>query len=447
MRYELFIALRYLRAKRKQTFISVTTVISIAGVMLGVMSMIVVLAVMTGFEDDLRGKILGTYAHVVLLKSGGGMEDYREVKGLVEKGFLDRVNAEIASVTFPPVTSGLFWLRTWRRLEALKARRRTLEGIRAATPFTFNQVLLSGELGTTGVVVRGVDPGTVGRVTALPATIKEGSLQDLGGLKGYPGILIGTELAKNLGVFSGDKVTAVSPMGRFSIVGMIPKVKQFIVAGIFESGMYEYDSTLAYITIPEAQKFFGLDRRVTGLEIKVADIERADRVAAEIQKDLGYPYYARDWKEMNRNLFSALRLEKIVMSLILIIMILVAAFSIICTLIMIVMEKGKDIAILKSMGAASTNIMRIFMIEGLVIGGLGTLLGALGGFIVCWALGRYHFISLPSDVYYISTLPVTMRLTDFIVVSVSALVMTILATLYPSFQASRQKPADAIRYE
>jgi len=447
MSYELFIAFRYLRAKRKQAFISVTTLISILGVMLGVMSMIVVLSVMTGFVEDLRGKILGTYSHVVLLRVGMGMENYMEVKSQVEEGLLKKVSSEIKKFSFPSIFAGLDWIKSYVRLRALKAQRKILSEIVAVTPFTFNQVLLSGDGGVIGVVVRGIDPESVGKVTTLASNIKEGGLEELSGFKGFPGILIGKELARNLGAFYNDKVTAISPTGRFSPMGIIPKVKQFVVAGIFESGMYEYDATLAYIRIAEAQKFFGLGNRVSGLEIRVKDIDKADRVASILQKALGYPFYARDWKDMNRNLFSALRLEKIVMSLILIIMILVAAFSIICTLIMIVMEKGKDIAILKSMGASSKNIMKIFIFEGIVIGGIGTILGLLTGFLLCWLLGKYHFISLPGDVYYITTLPVKMRVLDFVIVSLSAFVITILSTLYPSYQASRLRPAEAIRYE
>lgn len=447
MNYKLFIGLRYLRAKRKQRFISVTTVISVLGVFLGVMSMIVVMAVMTGFEEDLRNKILGTYAHAVVLKSGMGMDGYTEIKKVVEKGLMTALDAEIRSFTFPPLSSLREWINAWLRYRGLEARKKLLTDVQAVTPFTFNQALLSGEGGVVGIVLRGVDPESVGSVTALDSNLKEGSLRDLAGLKGRPGIIIGKELARNLGVFHGDAVTAVSPQGRFSVVGMVPRVKRFTVAGIFESGMYEYDATLAYITIPEAQKFFGLGNRVTGLEIKVRNIEKADKVAGVIQRALGYPYYTRDWKEMNRNLFSALRLEKVVMSLLLVIMILVAAFSIICTLIMMVMEKSSDIAILKSMGASAGNIMTIFLIEGMTIGGFGTLLGMAGGVLVCFLLGTYHFITLPGDVYYITTLPVRMRVQDFIIVAVSAVVMTLLATLYPSYQASRLRPADLLRYE
>jgi len=447
MTYELFIGLRYLSAKRKQAFISVTTLISIFGVMIGVMSMIVTLSLMNGFAWDLREKILGTYSHVVLLKSPLGMGDYMAMKEQVERGLRERVDAEIRRLTFPPLSSPSAWVKVYLRYRALRSQREVLENILAVTPFTLYQALLSSESGVTGVVLRGIDLDSVGRVTSLPSVIKEGGLDELRGLKGHPGILIGKELAKTLGIFYGDKITAMSPRGRFSPLGMIPKVRQFVVTGIFETGMYEYDATLAYITIPEAQKFFDLGSRVTGLEIRVKDIYKADAVANALQDALGYPYYARDWKEMNRNLFSALRLEKIVMSLILIIMILVAAFSIICTLIMMVMEKGKDIAILKSMGATSRSIRTIFMFEGMVIGGIGTLLGLGIGFLVCWLLGRYHFISLPGDIYYITTLPVRMRFLDFVIVCVSTFLVTVLATLYPSWQASRLRPAEALRYE
>jgi lipoprotein-releasing system permease protein len=260
-----------------------------------------------------------------------------------------------------------------------------------------------------------------------------------------PGIILGKELAGKLGVFYGEKITVVSPFGVVGPLGMVPKMKRFEVVGIFDSGMYEYDSSLAYISLSAAQDFFGMGDKVTGLEIKVDDIFIADRVAQRIEQTLGFPYGARDWMKMNRNLFSALKLEKIMMFIILVLIILVASFNIVSTLTMIVVEKGREIAILKAMGANRRGVMRIFMIDGLVIGLLGTLIGLPLGYGVCQVL--QNFYSLPSDIYYINHLPVKIRPLDVSLVALSALLISFLATLYPSWQAAKLDPAEALRYE
>jgi lipoprotein-releasing system permease protein len=265
---------------------------------------------------------------------------------------------------------------------------------------------------------------------------------------GTPGIILGNELARNLGVSQGEPVTVISPLGRLTPLGQVPRSQTFRVTGIFDSGMYEYDSTIVYVSLWAAQRFLGIGNRVTGIEVRVADIYEADRVAKAIGKALGgYPYWSRDWMRMNKNLFSALKLEKIVMFIILTLIILVAAFNIVGTLIMVVLEKTRDIAILKSMGATGRSIMKIFMIEGAVIGLVGTILGLLGGFTLCELLATYKFIELPQDVYYISTLPVKMDPVDVALIAVAAMVISLVATLYPAWQASRLDPAEAIRYE
>ena len=408
--YELFLALRYLKNKRKQAFVSLITVISIGGVTLGVMALIIVLSVMSGFENDLRTKILGTNAHLIVLKLGG--------KGMDTPG---EVMAKVKGV----------------------------EHVVEASPFILNQVMLTSENNVSGVVLRGIDPGSEGNVTDLVKNIKEGSFADLGRRgAAADGIILGRELARHLGVSVGHSVNVVSPLGGVTTpMGVMPRVKKFQVVGIFEVGMYEYDASLAYTSIPAAQQFFRMGSAVSGVEVKLDDIYRAKKVGDQIQRLLGISYWTRNWMEMNRNLFSALKLEKITMFIILVLIVLVAAFNIVSTLIMMVMEKGRDIGILKSMGATSKSIMSIFMMQGMVIGLVGTVLGCLFGFGVCWALDTYKFIKLPGDVYYIDSLPVLMKPFDFVIVSLSALLISFLATIYPSRQAAKLDPVISIRYE
>lgn len=414
MSYELFIGLRYLRAKRKQTFVSLITLISIAGVMVGVTALIVVIAVMNGFKEDLQDKILGVTSHVVISRFDGNISKYQEVKAKVEE----------------------------------------VSGVNAATPFIYTQVMISSRKAISGAVLRGIEPQTASKVINLQKNLRAGSLKELEaenkpeGMRATPGIILGNELARNIGVSRGEPVTVISPLGRLTPLGRVPRSQTFRVAGIFDSGMYEYDSTIAYVSLWAAQRFLGIGDRVTGIEVRVDDIYEADRVAKAIGKALdGYPYWSRDWMRMNKNLFSALKLEKIVMFIILTLIILVAAFNIVGTLIMVVIEKTRDIAILKSMGATRRSIMKIFLIEGTVIGLVGTLLGLLGGYTLCTLLATYKFIELPSDVYYISTLPVQMNPLDVALIALAAIVITLAASVYPAWQASRFDPAEAIRYE
>lgn len=407
MRYELFISLRYLKAKRKQIFISVISILSMAGVGLGVMALIVVLSVMSGFEEDLKSKILGTNAHLVVLEHGSGMRNYTEIQQKVQQA----------------------------------------KGVVASTPFIFSQAMLSSENNVHGILLRGIDPKSAGQVINIEKTLKKGSLQALDREGDRPGILIGKELAQNLGVTLGDTVVIVSPLGVLSPMGGGPPMRKFQVVGIFDSGMYEYDTSLAYISLKNAQKFLSMDGLVSGVEVKVKDIYAVKKVAAEIQRSLGFPFFTKDWMQMNKSLFAALKLERTVMFIILVLIVLVAAFGIVSTLIMVVMEKNKDIAILKSMGATAQSIMRIFILEGLIIGVVGTALGLIGGYVICLLLGKYRFISLPSDIYYISSLPVKMNGADFFLVALAAMAISFVATLYPSWQASRLDPAEALRYE
>jgi lipoprotein-releasing system permease protein len=412
--YEFFIGLRYLKAKRRHRSISLNTLISIGGVTLGVAALIATLAVMTGFKEDLRDKILGTNSHIVISdRTHDTMSDYRTV--------VDRV--------------------------------RKVPHVLAATPFIYNQVLLTSEGNVHGVVLRGIDPALEGTVTDIQKNLVQGSLSELVG-PAKPGekkpqprlaIIVGKELAFRLGTFAGDTINVVSSTGTPGPLGIIPKIRKFEVVGIFDSGMYEYDSTLAYISIETAQDFFNLGDAVTGVEVKVDDIFRADRIARSIEDALGFPYWARDWMKLNKNLFSALQLEKMMMFIILILIILVASFNIVGTLTMIVVEKSREIAILKAMGATRREVMRIFMVDGLVIGGVGTLIGIPLGLLVCYLLQAFY--TLPSDIYYISHLPVRIQPLDVIFISLSAVTISFIATIYPSWQAARLNPSEALRYE
>jgi lipoprotein-releasing system permease protein len=416
MRYEWFIGLRYLKAKRKQTFISIITLISIIGFALGVWALIVVLAVMSGFEKTLKEKILGTQAHLVVLKTNQeGMDQYEEVVKEVEQ----------------------------------------VKGVVSATPFILSQVMLSSESNVFGVVLNGIDPDRVGKVIELAHNMKAGRLQDLKAEGESPGIILGVELAKRLGVSINDPIQVISPLGTMTPMGMMPKMKRFRVVGIFYSGMYDFDNTLAYISISSAQKFLNMDSRVTGIEIKTDDIYKVKKIGKEIRQKLGFPFWTRDWMEMNRNLFSALKLEKVAMFIILVLIVLVAAFNIISTLIMVVMEKNKDIAILKSMGAPSEGILRIFIIEGGVIGVVGTFFGTVIGLATALNLEKvsgfvenlFGFKILPSDVYYIDKLPSQVNPQDVVMIVITTILISLLATLYPSWRASRLDPAEGLRYE
>ncbi len=418
MKYEWFIGLRYLKAKRKQTFISIITIISIAGVMVGVMTLIVVLAVMSGFEKTLKEKILGTQAHLVLLKaSQEGMDHYEEVANKVQE----------------------------------------IKGVVSAAPFIFNQVMLSSESNVSGVVIKGIDPDRVGKVTEWAHHLKAGRLQGLkeAGESETPGIILGVELAKHLGASLNDAIQVISPLGTMTPMGMMPKMKRFHVVGIFYSGMYEYDNTMAYVSLESAQKFFGMGDRVTGIEIKTNNIYNVKEIGKEIRQRMGFPFWTKDWMEMNRNLFAALKLEKVAMFIILVLIVLVAAFNIISTLIMVVMEKHKDIAILKSMGAPSKGILKIFVIEGGVIGVVGTVFGTILGLGAAFNLEKitgfvenlFGFKILSSDVYYIDKLPSQVNPLDIGLIVMTAILISLLATLYPSWRASKLDPAEALRYE
>ncbi len=421
--YEIFIGLRYLRAKRRHRTISLNTFVSVAGITLGVAALIGTLGIMTGFKEDLQAKILGTTAHIIVQdRTKDGIADY---------------DAQVKRIEETPQ-------------------------VVAATPFVLRQVLLTSQTGVQGIILRGIDPEREARVTDLAKNLRGGNLLDLntpvkvtqpveGGRPGEtedvsrPGIILGKELSLRLGAFVGDTVNVVSPVGPISAVGMIPKIRTFAVVGIFESGMYEYDSSLAYIALDEAQKFFNMGPTVSGIEVKVTEIFQAGEIARHIERALGFPYWARDWMQLNRNLFSALKLEKTMMFLLLVLITIVASFNIVSTLTMIVTEKQREIAILKAMGATRKAIMRIFMLNGLIIGLTGTVIGVPLGYAFLWLIQTYW--TFDPTVYYISRIPVHVQAVDVILVAGSAILISFAATLYPSWQAGKLDPAAALRYE
>ena len=427
MGYEFFISKRYLKAKRKQVFVSIITFISILGIFLGVAALIIVLAVMNGFEKDLRTKILGIKSHIeVMADVNGSMRNYQEVRKI------------IAGV----------------------------EGVVASTPFIYSQAMIRSGNSVSGVVIRGLDTKSASQVIKL-GKMREGEIEYLdkippGILEKIPrenvhfgGIVIGKEMARNFGIFLLDTITIISPVGISTPMGMMPRMSKFIVVGIFESGFYEYDSTLVFLSLKNAQDFLQMGDTVTGIDIVVDDIYKADVIAHNIQSKLGFPFWANNWMQTNRNLFAALKLERRVMFIILSLIVLVAAFNIISALIMIVMEKNKDIAILKSMGATSFSIMKIFIYQGLIAGLIGTFLGCIAGLAVALNLQKvslfvekvFNFQILPGDVYYLSELPSQVNYLDVVIIVVGTMLICFFSTIYPSLRASRLDPAEALRYE
>jgi lipoprotein-releasing system permease protein len=416
MPYSLFIGLRYLRAKRREAFISLITVIATAGVAIGVLTLNVVLAVMTGFEEDLRDRILGFTPHVLVTGYGASMPND----------------------------------------PTLATRLRAVAGVLVAEPYVQGQAMLSSAANVAGIMLRGVEPVPGGAID-FARHLRVGRIEDLaetrqvvrdasGATVQLPGIILGKELARELDVQPGDPVNVVSPVAIPTAIGPVPKVKRFAVVGLFEAGMIEYDSALAYISLADAQRFFGLGDAITGIEVRTNDLDRADAVATAIAGAIGFDHQVRSWKDTNATLFSAIKLETTVYFVVLLLIVMVAAFNIVATLVMVVMEKRKDIAVLKSMGATRAGIAQIFIYKGLVIGGVGTVSGSAAGLGVCELLRTYG-IPLPKDVFYVSTVPVKIYPEYFALVVAVSLAMCLLATLYPARQASRLAPVEAIRYD
>lgn len=406
--YEWFISRRYLRAKHKNGFISLISFISVAGITVGVIALIIVLAVYAGFTGGLRDQILGLNSHIIVQSYHGPFDNYELVREQV--------------------------LST--------------DKVVGATPYLYTQTLLSSSSGGNGVVLRGLDPQTATGVIGLPAQMKEGSIADLNQPTdtAIPNIILGKALAADLRVKTGAKLRLISPSGPLTPMGIIPRIKTCQVSGIFESGMYEYDSTIAYMEMGQVQNFLGLGNVAHGIEVKVADneLDNAGSIAEDIVKKLGPGWAAKDWMKMNYNLFAAFKLEKIGMFIAVALIILVAALNIVSALVMVVMEKSRDIAILKSMGATSRSIMKIFFFQGLVIGLTGTVLGVLGGLGICKLLSKYHFIELPSNVYPMTTLPIKVLPMDVTIIACASILITLLATLYPSWKAAQIQPAEVL---
>ena len=393
MKYEFFLSLRYLLGRRKEKFISVTTAIAALGVALGVMALIVVLAVMSGFDEELKEKITGANPHLLVEQEGG----ITDVAGLLS------------------------------RLGSVKQ-------IVGSSPVIQSQAILLGEGVMQGVLLRGIDPVREKEVTQMPRYLKEGSADLKEGE-----ILIGTELAKRLSVFPGDSVRVVSSVEKRHV--------PFRVAGIFQSGMYDYDMNLAMISLGDAQSLLGLDRRVGAVGVRLSDLDQTKQVQSGLRRLLGPGYLVTSWIDLNHNLFGALALEKTAMFVILTLIVLVACFTIAATLMMMVMEKTKDIGILKSLGSTRRSIRFIFSLQGLWIGGAGTFLGALGGFGLCLFLKKVPIVTLPRDIYYIDRLPVRIQWGDSLLIVAASLGISWLATLYPAWQAARLDPVDALRCE
>jgi len=434
--YEFFVSWRYLRSKRQETFISMISAISISGVALGVMALIIVLAVMTGLTNELRDKILGAHAHVLLFKRGGEVADYR---GLMQ---------QIGGMSDTMTLEALF-ARPFDVLESVThGRTVTVQGV---APFIFRQVMIQAQSSSVEATVKGIDPQAEQTTSELAANIVQGKLDFLetsaADTPARPGIgiLLGRQLAQKLGVTVGSSVSLISPMKDASSDWPAPKRQNFQVTGIFDYGMYEYDSNLLYISVLAAQTYFQTSDTVTGLEIKVDQIFASNRIAERLAHQLGSGYLVRDWADMNKNLFAVFGLYKKAMFLLLTLIVLVACLNIASTLIMMVMEKHYDIAILKSMGANAQEIQRVFVFQGVFIGTVGTSLGCLLGLVICWVADTYHLIRLEGGVYYLNYLPFRILPLDLALVLCSSLLICFFATLYPAKQAARLDPAVALR--
>ncbi|MGA8141671.1 MAG: lipoprotein-releasing ABC transporter permease subunit [Desulfobaccales bacterium] len=408
--FETFVALRLLRGvKRQRGFLSLSTLISMSGVAVGVMALIIVIGVMTGFTQELRQKILSVNADILVLKLGGPFTSYQK---------------EVAEIEAVP-------------------------GVVSVAPFIYTQVMFSAPGNISAGVIRGLDPKAIRSGGPKGLKVIQGQFTDLAEFapEEPPPLAIGTEMARNLNLRPGDYLNIISPLGNLTPMGRLPRMKPFRVNAVFYSGMYEFDNSLVFTSIPAVQEFLGLGHRITGLEVEIRDIYAAERLQGKILEGLGSGYYCKNWMQMNSSLFAALKLEKITMFIILTLIILVAAFGIASTLFMMVMKKTKEIAILKSMGATRQAIMRIFIMNGLAIGGLGTIVGLGLGLGLCGLLKKFEFIKLPAGVYGLSTLPVLVQPQDVLAIVLAAMAISFLATLYPSWQAARLDPVEAIRYE
>ena len=410
---ELFIGLRYIRARRKSHFVSFIAFISIAGVALGVFALIVVLSVMNGFGNELRDRTLSMTSHATISGYDGYLRDWRSVMTKAEQ------NKEVV----------------------------------AAAPYIRKEVMLSNGRRVSGSLVRGIQPEMESRVSLVESKMISGSLMDL--KPGEYGIVVGRELANSLGVYEGDRITVITPQASITAVGVMPRLRRFSVVGVFEVGMHQYDSAMAYMHLEDAAKLFSYEDKVNGVRLKFTDLFDAPRITRSIEKDFGEDYWVKDWSKQHKNFFRALQTEKTVMFIILLMMVSVAALNIVSTLMMTVTDKGSDIAILRALGMRPSSIMTIFIIQGAFIGLFGTIIGVSAGVpvalnvfeIVSWLEQLFNTDFLPSDVYYISDISADVKVSEVITYALSAFSVTILATIYPAWRASRTLPAEALRYE
>ncbi len=410
MRFELFISRRYFKSKPKGTLLSLITLLSIAGVTIGVTALIVVIGVMAGFETDLKTRIMGIEPHLVIDRDGGPIEGYEQVVTLAE----------------------------------------SVPGVQAAWPLEEMQVMLKSDARVAIAVIKGVDPVAAGNGLKLEQlsglNVRPSPDEQAQNASQLPPLIMGRDLARNLGLLKGESLFVISPRGRLAPVGFVPYMKRFVLSDVFRTGMYEYDGSLAFMRLQDAQALAQSRGSVSAVEVRVDEVLQSATIKEKLTARLDSGFRIRDWSQLNKNLFSALKLEKAAMFITLTLITLVATFSITSSLVMMVMEKVKDIAILRTLGATSASIRRIFVFQGMLIGIIGTVSGVLLGVILCYLQSNYGLISLPGDVYYITALPVDLKTLDVVLVAISALTISFLATLYPARQASRLHPVEAIRY-
>jgi lipoprotein-releasing system permease protein len=413
--YELLVGLRYTRAKRKNHFISFISLTSMVGIALGVAALIIVLSVMNGFQSELRNRILGVASHIEITEYSNQLSQWNALSKQVDKQ----------------------------------------QQVQASAPYIMAQGMLSNGQAVQGALVRGIQPDLENKVADLGSNMKQGQLSDLGA--GAFNIILGADLAYALGVSVGDKVVLMAPQGQFTPTGVVPRIKQFNVVGLFQIGMYEYDAGLALIHIQDAAKLYRMGDKVSGLRLKINDLFEARAMTEDLGKTL-LPlgaYYITDWTQQHANFFKAIQLEKRVMFIILTLIVAVAAFNIVSTLVMAVTDKKADIAIMRTLGASPRSIMQIFIIQGALIGIIGTFFGAVLGIVIALNIDTiipfienlFHVQFLAKDVYYISDLPSKLEWSDTIKIIFTSIVLSLMATLYPSYKASKINPAEALRYE